>query len=329
MPPTQEKASGEYSAEKFRAEAKGLHSLIEKNTSYLRALGNMSAGEVAVSGFGHQFFTNLLNNFQVQNINDLKGEQGDTYVHINGERILSVSKFGHVGVDVGPIPPILLQMRRRSNMFFLESPALWRLKGTLESVILESRNGRMRKDVPDYFRALLAALPKEYSGEIPFPEIFRRLTENVIRGKIVRNDLGELYYVEFGGGVYPLSRTATGVVNIGILALLIERKLLDPGAFLFIDEPEANLHPEWQVEMTEALWELARGGVNIVIATHSADILKRLDVYAEEERETAESVLAMNHFRRNGTVQSGGAELITDVQEDLSTPFFELYKRAM
>ena len=59
-----------------------------------------------------------------------------------------------------------------------------------------------------------------------------------------------------------------GIANLGILALLIERKVLDKGTFLFIDEPEAHLHPAWQVIMAETLFELAKGGVNVVIATH-------------------------------------------------------------
>ena len=314
---------------KFRAEAGELYSLIEQNVHLLHKLGSATMGKITSYGFGAQILRNFPSNFQVQSFNDLKSERGVTDIHINGAPILCFDEVGGVQQNLTASTPVLLQMRRRSNSFFLDSPALWRMKEILHGVLLESRNGRARADVPDYFRALFVALLKKYSGDIPFPEVFRRLTEDVIRGKIVQDDLGRLFYAETGKGVYPLWQVATGVVNIGILALLIERKLLDPGAFLFIDEPESNLHPEWQVEMTEALWALARGGVNVVIATHSADILKRLDVYAEEERETAESMLAVNHFRRDGAVQSGGAELIMDVQEDLSTPFFELYKRAM
>ena len=50
------------------------------------------------------------------------------------------------------------------------------------------------------------------------------MTEEVIGGKIVQNDLGELRFAESGGGNYALSMTATGVVNLGILALLIAKK---------------------------------------------------------------------------------------------------------
>ena len=243
---------------------------IEHGSGGLRELGRMTAGGIASAGFQSQVVRNFLNNFQIFRAEELKGKEDDSSIDINGKRILSLEE-GWDGIKAGTFP--ILQLRGRANVLFLESPALWRLKGVLESALLDSRNERTRSDVPEHFRDLLAALPKEYSGKMPFPEVYRRLTEEVIGGKIVRSDSGLLRFAESGGGNYPLSRTATGVVNLGILALLIERKLVDKGTFLFIDEPESNLHPRWQVKMAETLAALVCGGVNVVVATHSDWIL--------------------------------------------------------
>ena len=188
-------------------------------------------------------------------------------------------------------------------------------------------NGKKWTASPNISTIRSDLLDKTLTGDVPFPHVVERIA-NVIGGKVVRDTLGRMEFVE-GDRRFPLSSTAMGVANLGVLALVIERKLLDPGAFLFIDEPESNLHPEWQVEMTKALWKLARGGVNIVIATHGVDILKRLEIYAKEEKEEAEKIIAVNHFQRDGTVQSGGVEKIRDVKRDLSAPFFKLYKRGM
>ena len=311
----------QFAAVKFSDEAAKLYFLISNNVDSLCDLGKMTAGEIASFAFRYQVNRNLLNNFQVQNVNDLKGEQGNIAIHLNGERVLCFDERGDNVVR----SPTLPQMRRRSNSFFLDSPALWRMKEILHGVLLESRNGRARADVPDYFRALFVALLKKYSGDIPFPEVFRRLTEDVIRGKIVQDDFGRLFYAETDKGVYPLWQVATGVVNIGILALLIERKILDPGAFLFIDEPESNLHPAWQVEMVRALFELAQGGVNVVLATHSVDIVKYLDVHLQEHPELKELV-ELNHFTREGVV--GGdkdfGERVDDIMLSLTDPFHKL-----
>ena len=321
---------------------------IGSGVRFLHKLGGMTAGEIVAIGFQFEVLDNIFNNFQTQHglsdlgsrkdvtATDLDDDDPNEWVHvtidINGKCFFCFGESFPNGIDPRDFPVhMLLQLRRRANVFFLESPVMWRLKGVLESALLDSRNGRVRSDVPEYFRKLLAALMKRYSGEMPFPEVYRRLTEEVIGGRIVQNDLGELRFAESGGGNYALSMTATGVVNLGILALLIEKKLVDKGAFLFIDEPESNLHPEWQVAMTEALWELARGGVKVLIATHSIDILKRLEIYAKEKdtKEDAANLIAVNHFQRDGTVQSGGVEKIRDIKRDLSAPFFKLYKRGL
>ena len=100
-------------------------------------------------------------------------------------------------------------------------------------------------------------------------------------GKIAISKSGNLLFQE-NERSFSLHTTAMGVANLGILALLIERKVLDKDTLLFIDEPEAHLHPAWQVVMAEALFELARQGVNVVIATHSIDILKWLEVHVKK-----------------------------------------------
>ena len=82
------------------------------------------------------------------------------------------------------------------------------------------------------------------------------------------------------------------------MALLVERKIIDKESFVFIDEPEAHLHPAWQVVMAESLFELAKGGVNVVIATHSADILKWLEVHIKKNPDD-ESLVALNKFPSN------------------------------
>ena len=105
---------------------------------------------------------------------------------------------------------------------------------------------------------------------------------------------GELLFLEKNRR-FPLSMTAMGVINLGILALLIERGVLDAGTFLFIDEPESHLHPRWQHIMAETLFELSRLGVHVVIATHSSDILKWVEVHLKNNPDD-KNLVAMNCF---------------------------------
>ena len=306
----------------------------------LVALGDMSSDELTAAGVEGRFSKNLPLNLQCGPTLDVLRSCKVIFTHIKIEGVgkFSFGLFGDTAefTPDSPVSSALAMLQRHAKVRFLGPPALWQVRTALNNArgirLKRSSNGRKLMDgVPKYVDDLEELLVQgELSGGVAFPQVLQRLTE-VIGGKIIRDsDSGQMFYHE-GGEHVPLSSTASGVIPLGILAMLIEKKLVDKGTFLFIDEPESNLHPEWQVAMTEALWELAQGGVNVVIATHSVDILKRLEIYAEEKdtKEDAKKIIAVNHFQRDGTVQSGGVEKIVDVQEDLSAPFFELYKRGL
>ncbi|MYD31826.1 MAG: ATP-binding protein [Nitrospira sp. SB0675_bin_23] len=158
-----------------------------------------------------------------------------------------------------------------------------------------------------------------------FPAVYERLTSSdVIGGKMAISETGNLSFHENGRN-FSLPVTAMGIANLGILALLIERKILDKGSFLFIDEPEAHLHPAWQVIMAETLFELSRQGMNVVIATHSADILKWLEVHVKKNPDD-EQLVELNQFPVNGREVDEDFEIrIAAIKQELTKPFSNLY----
>ena len=168
-----------------------------------------------------------------------------------------------------------------------------------------------------------------------FPDVYDNLTsEEIIGGRIAISETGDLSFRENGRN-FSLPVTATGIANLGILALLIERKVLDKGTFLFIDEPEAHLHPAWQVIMAESLFELSRRGVNIAIATHSVDILKWLEVRAKKKPEDKQ-LIALNHFSATGVNQDHEENAeddfetrMAEIKRELTKPFSDLYMEGL
>ena len=346
--PDIERASGNNGGARNRGEPR--HERLKRDFDGLASLSGQSGLDITLGSINNAFVNALIENFQVANLSALQsGDERGITVEVSGYGSAVVSDFAVSDVfhgrgeeetaiseapaEVPSFDPNLLQLVTGFGLVYLESPTLWKLQVALEDVRRSSRTRGRVNGVPRYFYDLADTLRGEFTGKVAFPDVLEHLTgERGIGGKIVRDDFGNmLFHEKKADRMFPLAATAMGVANLGILALLIERKILTPGTFLVIDEPESNLHPEWQMVMTEALWELARGGVKVLIATHSVDILKRLEIYAEEKdtEEAAANLIEVNHFRRDGTVQNGGVEKIVDVQEDLSAPFFELYKRGL
>ena len=302
---------------------KGMDAGIENLTE----LARRSPEDIVLNGFRRTLRQNLIGNFQVPTLSELKGSaEADLSIAIKGVGDISI-----VGGDL--VTNIhregLMRLREYSRVIYLESPLYWKLRSALKGAFPRflPLGGRRGLGVPKYFTDLDSALGEEYSGDVAFPSLLQRLKEDVIGGKITLDESGRMVFHEAGKGrSFSLPLTATGAVNLGILALLIERKIIDKGAFLFIDEPESNLHPKWHVEMTRALFELARGGVNVVIATHSPDIMERLSALVKKNPDLEEMV-TLNHFSRDG-VKNGGknfGEKMDDIQRDLTDAFSGSY----
>ena len=72
-----------------------------------------------------------------------------------------------------------------------------------------------------------------------------------------------------------LTRASSMVTELAPVVLLL-RNAIARGDMLIIDEPEAHLHPEMQVEFTRFLASVVRSGVRIVMTTHSEWVLEEL-----------------------------------------------------
>ena len=279
------------------------------------------------AGMEHEILQNLTRNFQVTELVDLRGEEGDS----SEVDVVDFGRFRFVNGDMefDVKHDWLQQLQRYSNVIYLESPVYWKLKNALDDLRhhppIRRREREQLSGVPEYFYDLARKLRFEYTGDVAFPGLYEKLTgKDIIGGKIVISESGDLLFQENERN-FSLHTTAMGVANLGILALLIERKVLDEDTLLFIDEPEAHLHPAWQVVMAEALFELARQGVNVVIATHSIDILKWLEVHVKKNPED-ERLVALNQFPvKNSEIEEDFETKIASIKDELTKPFSDLY----
>ncbi len=289
--------------------------------------------------------SSFIENFQAPVLRELKGDT-EKEAHISFEKaaggkkssdnfsICKISlKAERIQSDFSSAG--LAELQAKSGAIFIESPFYWKLKEPLlragERLSYLRFSGRKSLLIPKHFIDLAARLRDSLSGEMAFPEIFEEITQKIIKGKIIIDVSGNLYFKEFGGKRHSLPLTAAGIAPLGLLALLIEKKALDKGTVLFIDEPETSLHPAWQMEMMKILFRLAKAGAFVVIATHSIDMLKWLEERLEERPED-KKLIALNQLalQEDGSASSvepakNMREQIRLIKKDLAKPFLKLF----
>ena len=92
--------------------------------------------------------------------------------------------------------------------------------------------------------------------------------DEILGYRIAINDKNISIFVKEKSGE-EIDINATSLGRRWYLTYSFVKRLLKKGDFLFIDEPAAFLHPQAQIEFRKDLEQLAKGGVYVLITTHS------------------------------------------------------------
>ncbi|MDZ7935512.1 MAG: AAA family ATPase [Emticicia sp.] len=126
----------------------------------------------------------------------------------------------------------------------------------------------MSNPVSDYILNI-AAINGSTQGE--FGSFVDFLEEKVIEGSVVFDDLQKKlkYKSNRTGLVSELHEASSMIAEVSPLVAYLKYILPKKNSILFIEEPEAHLHPKVQVEMMKIFVDLAKSGVKVVMTTHS------------------------------------------------------------
>lgn len=131
-----------------------------------------------------------------------------------------------------------------------------------------------------------------------------------------KSENGELLYQESGMmNPVKLENLSTGLKAMILLEQIISLGLLREGSTLILDEPEINLHPEWQLLYAQIIVLLQEVyNLNIVLTTHSPYFLKAIEMYIAKEnrREVCKYYAAEN---------IDGKAVITDRTDSINVLF--------
>lgn len=123
---------------------------------------------------------------------------------------------------------------------------------------------------------------EEEIERIPETSVYIKLAEilekKILQGGIDFNEsgLGNEIIFQPGENIKLEMTVASSMIKELAPLVLCLRYLAEPNELLIIDEPEMNLHPAAQVEMSEFLAMLVQAGLNVLITTHSPYIVDHL-----------------------------------------------------
>ncbi len=136
----------------------------------------------------------------------------------------------------------------------------------------------------------LKKLNRENNVSDQIKEIQKKI-ENIIEGHFMSNVRYYNFSFSQDGNerIKPVN-ISSGIKQIGMLQLLLNNNHLIPESFLIIDEPEVNLHPEWQFKFAEILVLLVKElNITIYLNSHSPMFIEAIEVltmYYDLEDET-------------------------------------------
>ena len=76
--------------------------------------------------------------------------------------------------------------------------------------------------------------------------------------------------------------SSAGIKQIAIIQILLENNTLGRNSFLIIDEPESNLHPDWQIKFAEILVLLAKEmNITVYLNSYSPIFIEAMSLYSQ------------------------------------------------
>lgn len=106
----------------------------------------------------------------------------------------------------------------------------------------------------------------------------------MLNGTFNFDSLNNIFSFESGGKLYDVKNIASGYKQIGVLQKLIKDNQLTGKSLLILDEPETNLHPDFQVQLANIIVQMVKKlDMMVYINSHSPFIIEALEVYSKKE----------------------------------------------
>jgi AAA15 family ATPase/GTPase len=221
--------------------------------------------------------------FQADKIGDLvfKGAESSLSYLMEFDKQKFSFTFGkdttkQITVTKNTVPP-----RESNSIFFPAKEVL-----SLEKHIFKSREDEVSFGFDDTYLDLSRALRKATTKGKNFPEFAesRKNLELMLGGKVEFDEDSNKWYFIKSRQRFSIGMTSEGVKKIAILDTLLGNRYLNTNSIVFIDEPEAALHPAAISNFLDIICMLAESGIQFFMASHSYFVVKKLRLLAIERK---------------------------------------------
>lgn len=223
-----------------------------------------------------------------------------------------------------------------NNIYFIESPKIYDYIANYKYG--NNAKGNLRRMmIPNTFRAAISFDIGYHSGPISANNVDTEL--NPILDHLTDVMGGRAEFLQKNGLMFkdrvldvPINsvNVSTGLKSIALLEYALRIGAIERGDILVLDEPEINLHPEWQIEYARTIVELQKHfDLKFIITSHSPFFMRAIECFTDING----TMDNLNVYRVSCADRAATHEVInvsyseygiSDLYEDLSAPLDKL-----
>lgn len=222
--------------------------------------------------FFSEFQSLIMDNSKIS----LNLEEFDTYLDITFNKNCKIKN-----------PTLQINYYPWRDITYIETPTIIQFfKLILGARVNLSESNRVRETVPlhtkDLTRKLFNSDTFRISEEF---KVINEIIEEAIQGNFYYDKKQKDFILERNKKPIPSMDIASGIKSLGMIDILVKNNILNIGDILILDEPEINLHPEWQKLYAEIICKLVEFGIKVLVVTHSPYMVSALHFYSENNNE--------------------------------------------
>lgn len=211
-------------------------------------------------------------------------------------------------------PFVIDRLKRENDLYIYKDFNEYTSKSLITSEDINERDEILKE-------LLIRTESKNFFDDLELKNKYRDVFEKI--NKIVPGEFAETsegyFYVDEGAAL-SVKNLATGSKMFFIIKKLLLSGLIDNNTMLILDEPESHLHPEWINKFAEILVLLVENiNVNVLLTTHSPNLMLALNVYAQKMRLTDKA-----HFYLAEKSEDGYFSQIRCIDENIGDGYSHL-----